>query len=226
MKKIIGYSQKGIPIVVTGVKHPRDPLQDVKNLFWESGEGTVAWMKNQVRRLGFRGYSRLSKAELQDILANNRKPPARTWKDLTKNELKVLARSRNIEVNSRSTKAQLIDAISQSEGEVVIRDISVDNITNKFYADVESYNSSDIDFLVDQVRQSIIDRIRNGWSNKKVRISADVELIKINRITGEVDVRQVGIWGGRRGDAAVIQQTTDLEEFISERISFIKNKVD
>ena len=41
MKKIIGYSQKGIPIVVTGVKYPKDLLQDVKKIFWEADEDTV-----------------------------------------------------------------------------------------------------------------------------------------------------------------------------------------
>ena len=93
-------------------------------------------MKNQVRRLGFQGYSRLSKAELQDILVNNRKPPTRTWKDFTKDELMILARSEGIEVNSRTTKARLIAAMDELEGEVKMKQIFEDNITNKFHAHV------------------------------------------------------------------------------------------
>ena len=78
-------------MVVSGVKHIRGQLQDVRNLFWDAGKGTVSWMKIQVRRLGFCSYSRLSKAELQVILVNNRKPLTRTWKDFTKEELQILA---------------------------------------------------------------------------------------------------------------------------------------
>ena len=41
--------------------------------------------------------------------------------------------------------------MSQSEGEVIIKEIVVSDFTNKFHVDVKFYVSGDTNFLVDQV---------------------------------------------------------------------------
>ena len=75
--------------------------------------------KKQIRWLEFTGHSELAKSELKNLLVNDNEPPARTWNNLTKDEVEVFTRSRNIQVKRMST-IQLIKAMSQSQREVRI----------------------------------------------------------------------------------------------------------
>ena len=103
--KLLGYTKTGIPIRVRGVVKPggrrRTPVEDIRNLF---GDGNVGWLKEEVKRRGFKNVSRMKRADLENIIDNNVKPPHTTIQDLRLHELKVLARARGIAFKSRVKK--------------------------------------------------------------------------------------------------------------------------
>ena len=105
-KNIIGHTSTGIPIRVKGVKRLCGPVEDIRNLF---GDGNVRWLKEEVKRRRFKNVSRMKRADLENIIDNNVKPPHTTIQDLRLHELKVLARARGIAFKSRVKKAELLE---------------------------------------------------------------------------------------------------------------------
>ena len=75
---MLGYTRTGIPIRVKGVKRLRAPVEDIRNLF---GDGNVRWLKEEVKRRGFKNVSRMKRADLKNIKDNNVKPPHTTVQD-------------------------------------------------------------------------------------------------------------------------------------------------
>ena len=69
--KLLGNTSLGASIIVKGVKHLRGPVEDIRNLF---GDGNVGWLKEEVKRRGFKNVNRMKRAELENII-DNVKPP-------------------------------------------------------------------------------------------------------------------------------------------------------
>ena len=108
--QILGYTKTGIPIRVRGVVKPggrrRTPVEDIRNLI---GDGKVGWLKEEVKRCRFKNVSRMKRADLENIIDNNVKPPHTTIQDLRLYELKVLARARGIAFKPRVKKGELLE---------------------------------------------------------------------------------------------------------------------
>ena len=100
MKNIIGHTATGVPIRVRGQtvvndqrqqrgRRKRAPVEDVRNLFGDTTVKNVSWMREDLKRRGFKNVSRMRRDELLNIVDSNVKPPHATIKDLRVNELKA-----------------------------------------------------------------------------------------------------------------------------------------
>ena len=176
MGKILGYTRTGIPIRVKGVKRLRGPVEDIRNLF---GDGSVGWLKEEAKRRGFKNVSRMKRAELENIIDNNVKPPHATVQDLRIHELKALARARGITFKARAKKAELLGGNAVGVPEVKLVNTFSKNTTNKFYANVGDYRSSDVDYVLGQAMPIIVKRIRELLGRgQKFRFSLEARFVK------------------------------------------------
>ena len=221
-KNIIGHTSTGIPIRVKGVKRLCGPVEDIRNLF---GDGNVRWLKEEVKRRGFKNVSRIKRAELKSIIDNNLKPPHTTIQDLRIYELKALARARGINFQPRVKKAELLELLGGNAVEAPeVRLVTTfsNNTTNKFYADVGDYRSSDVDYVLGQAMPIITTRIRDLLGRgKKFRISLEARFVKPD---GDEAVSR--FWGTRGQMPRVILPDTNLEAEILEQLERMKLGMD
>ena len=202
---IIGHTKKGIPLMVTGGVKPKpaDPISGVKNLY----EPTTTWMREDAKRMGFGNYAKLRKGELQDIMSGKRRL---ALSDLKLQELKELANARDIAFGGRVRKSELVDMLSAESDRaprVEITTTFVDSTTDKTTLDVSSYQSANIEFLWDEVKPSIISKLRQTFGkSKKMRMS--VEAVFTHADHGGKTGR---FWGTPGERARVILQSTNLD---------------
>ena len=162
---IIGYTTTGVPIRVRGQtvvndqrqqrgRRKRIPIEDVRNLFDDASVKNVSWMREDLKRRGFKNVSRID---------NNVKPPHTTIKDLRLHELKALARARGIAFKSRVKKGELLELMrGNAVGVPEVRLVTTfsNDTVNKFYVDVRDYRSSDADYALERAMEIIVNRIR------------------------------------------------------------------
>ena len=90
--RLLGYTITGIPVVFEAERRSRDAVEDVRGLFLTPEQTSMRQSKADVRRLGFRGYSNMTRPELVDIIESNRRPPPMTLNDLNMGRLRDLVR--------------------------------------------------------------------------------------------------------------------------------------
>ena len=154
--KLLGHTSFGVPMIVKGVKRLRGQVEDIRNLF---GDGIVGWLKEEVKRQGFKNISRIKRADLENIIDNNVKPPHTTVQVLRRHELKALARARRIAFTARAKKAELLELLGGNAveaPEVKMFNTFSNNTTNKYYADLGYYRSSDVDYVLEKAMAIII----------------------------------------------------------------------
>ena len=223
-KKInmLGYTKTGIPVRVKGVKRLRGPVEDIRNLF---GDGNVGWLKEEVKRRGFKNVSRIKRAELKDIIDNNLKPPHTTIQDLRIYELKALARARGINFQPRVKKAELLELLGGNAVEAPeVRLVTTfsNNTTNKFYADVGYYQSSNVDYVLGQAMSIITARICDLLGRGKLFwFSLEARFVKPD---GDEAVSR--FWGTRAQMPRVILPDADLVAEILELLEMMKLGID
>ena len=101
----------------------------------------------------------MKRAELENIIDNNVKPPHATVRDLRLHELKASARARGIAFKSRVKKGELLellggDAVEAPDVESV--NTFSNGTANKFYVDLRDYRSSDPDYVLERAMPIII----------------------------------------------------------------------
>lgn len=166
-------------------------------------------MRERVKRLGFRGYRGLTKAEPQNILRNDLKPPYRTSNNLTVKQLKKLSEAQDIEFTPRIKKRDLVHLLSEVT-EAVPAVNKITTFTNS--VTLLSYDLVDVDFLWDETESIIVNRIKERLgSGQRIRMSAEVKFTKLD---GTVSVNRFWDTPGERGK--VVLPPTNLRNELLE----------
>ena len=167
----------------------------------------------------------MERADLENVIGNNVKPPHTTIQDLRVHELKALARARGIVFKSRVKKGELLDMLGGNvveAPEVKLVYTFGNDTVNKFYVDVRDYRSSDADYVLERAMEIIVRRIRELLGRgKKFRISMEGRVVKPD---GDEAVSR--FWGTRAQMPRVILPNTDLTAEILEQLEMMKLGID
>ena len=79
-------------MVLEAERRSCDIVEDVTGLFLTPEPTSMRQSTADMRRLGFRGHSRMTRPELVDIIESNRRPPPMTLNDLNMGRLREFER--------------------------------------------------------------------------------------------------------------------------------------
>ena len=170
-------------MVLEAERRSCDVVEDGTGLFLTPEPTSMRQSTADMRRLGFRGHSRMTRPELVDIIESNRRHPPMTLNDLSMGRLRDSVRARDVEFNSKTRKSEHFQMLNGNINVQAVRIVTkfMNDIVHKFYADVETYKSVDVDCLWGEAKEAAMGVIRQRiGQGKEVRMSVEAEFVKMD----------------------------------------------